>query len=87
MDISLRATNSPTAKEVTVGNVTILFSYETPVAFHKNGLGYIVRENDWGSTTGKHIKAFAPHIPKDRRYSGDEFADLLDLAVTRRQDA
>ncbi len=38
-----------------LGAVTVYFSYETPVAFEAPGHGLVVRENDWGPTTGKHL--------------------------------
>jgi len=38
-----------------VGDLTVWFSYQTPVAFC-HGIGQqIVRQNDWGPTTGKHL--------------------------------
>lgn len=40
---------------VRVGCVTIWYSYETPVAFQVTGHERVVRENDWGVTTGKHL--------------------------------
>ena len=49
----------PTSKvnfsEVTVGPVTIWFSYRTPIAFLDSLQGYVIRENDWGPTTGRHL--------------------------------
>lgn len=39
---------------VSVGGVDVWFSYSTPVAFRTNGK-QVVRQNDWGSTTGKHL--------------------------------
>lgn len=52
----------------------IYFSYETPVAFRgKNGL--VIRENDWGPTTGKHLNAI--NDDKKRRISGAEFERLI----------
>lgn len=41
--------------EVTVGNVTLWFSYRTVVAFSTPETGLVVRENDWKGTTGKHL--------------------------------
>lgn len=33
----------------------VYFSYSTPVAFRTIKTGLVVRENDWGPTTGKHL--------------------------------
>jgi len=41
--------------EVRVGNLTLYFSYRTVVAFHTSKTGTVVRQNDWGATTGKHL--------------------------------
>lgn len=40
---------------VTVRDLTIYFSYTTPVAFESEGRGLVVSENIWGTTTGKHL--------------------------------
>lgn len=41
---------------VTVDGVTYWFSYVTCVAFNKHdGHGPVVRVNEWGPTTGKHL--------------------------------
>ena len=42
---------------VTMGNVTVWFSYKTPVAFQVGHGEIVVRRNDWGPTTGKHLNA------------------------------
>lgn len=41
---------------VDVGPLTVWFSYKTPVAFHVEGQKRVVHKNDWGPTTGKHLK-------------------------------
>ena len=45
-------------------NLEIYFSYKTPIAFWALGIvpklsatALVVRENDWGPTTGKHLNA------------------------------
>jgi hypothetical protein len=54
----------------------IYFSYKTPVAFVRRGGSPVVRENDWGPTTGKHLNAIdGGH--KSARFAGDVFEDLL----------
>ena len=35
--------------------IDVYFSYKTPVAFETIETGLVVRENDWGPTTGKHL--------------------------------
>lgn len=41
---------------VSMGSVTVWFSYKTPIAFHVDGHSRVVHQNDWGPTTGKHLK-------------------------------
>ncbi len=44
--------------ELVLGNRSILISYQTPVALHIEGTGYIVTEKKWSRTTSKHINKF-----------------------------
>lgn len=48
------------------------FSYQTLVAFCKPGAGKFVRQNDWSTTTGKHLNAIDGGNKK-RRLSGEAF--------------
>jgi len=41
--------------EITVGNITVLFSYKTPVAYHESGVGYAKTNKYWSRTTSRHI--------------------------------
>ena len=41
--------------EVEVGNITVLFSYKTPVAYHEAGVGYAKTSKYWSRTTSRHI--------------------------------
>ena len=59
-----------------LGDVTVYFSYETPVAFEAPGHGLVVRENDWGNTTGKHLNWIDGGDHKNR-LPGSEFEPLL----------
>lgn len=69
---------------VQVAGRTLYFSYQTLVAF-EGRTGRVVRENDWGPTTGKHLnwidggnrasrvsaEAFAAAWERELRTSGD----------------
>lgn len=48
------------------------YSYKTLVAYRKNGQGLVVRQNEWGSTTGKHLN-WIDGGKKDQRLSADDF--------------
>ncbi len=58
------------------------FSYRTPVAFWVAGKGLTVRENDWGSTTGRHLAAIERAWEADGtiRISGEDFEARLTAA-------
>ncbi len=46
--------------EITLANsVTLLFSYNTPVAVHIPGEGYYRTSKKWSVTTSKHITQWA----------------------------
>jgi hypothetical protein len=64
---------------VEVGNLTVYFSYKTPVAYC-DGNGLVCRENDWGPTTGKHLNAITD---KFNRIPGEQFEDRLREALAR----
>jgi hypothetical protein len=57
----------------------VWYSYKTPVAFTTGNGRVIVRENEWGPTTGKHLNAIDRGNKADR-VSGAEFEELLGLA-------
>lgn len=62
-----------------LGSLSIWFSYHTPVAFALNGTRY-VRQNDWSTTTGRHLNAIDGG-DKRSRLSGDEFETKLREAL------
>jgi len=46
---------SSNAMVVNIGKLDVYFSYCTPVAFRTPKTGLIVRQNDWSTTTGRHL--------------------------------
>lgn len=84
MNVSIEhPTDRPNFTEVTVGEVTIWFSYKTAVEFMAPGYGRVVRRNVWAQTTGKHLN----HIDngrKEARVDGDTFSSLLEDAMAGR---
>ena len=51
-------------------DIKIWFSYETPIAFREDGR-IVCRENEWGPTTGKHMRWIG--VDKKDRVSREEF--------------
>ena len=48
----------PNTLTIGIGDKRIYFSHKTPIAFYAPGYyGLVVRENDWSTTTGKHLNA------------------------------
>mgnify|MGYP001583290330 CR=1 FL=1 len=68
----------PNAHELTTKDFTVLFSYNTPVAFcrHKDGLYYRTREKH-SNTTQKHITQWLGEHP-GRPCEQGVIDDLLD---------
>ena len=58
-------------------NVTVWFSYQTMVAFYSHETGLVVRENDWGPTTGKHLN-WIDGGNKAERVSSELFQQKLE---------
>ena len=77
-NVTCEVTNKETC--VTIGKLTIWFSYKTPVAYQLSGELRRVRENEWGPTTGKLINRLGP---KESRLTGAEFERELQGVLTR----
>lgn len=61
-----------------MGDVDVYFSYKTPVAFRHPTTGLVVRMNEWGPTTGKHLNAIdGGNGAKAKRINGAEFEARL----------
>ena len=48
---------SDRSRVVHIGNLDLYFSYETVIAFRSERTGFVIRQNDWSMTTGKHLNA------------------------------
>jgi hypothetical protein len=48
--------------EVEIDNVTVLFSYKTPVACHVEGEGYYRTACRWSQTTTRHINKWLANM-------------------------
>lgn len=61
---------------VTIGKLTVWVSYDTLIAYQYGGAPIVIRRNDWGSTTGKHLNEIDPDHSK--RIDGREFEKQFD---------
>jgi len=69
------------ASRLDLGPVTVWFSYSTPVAFRVAGGPLVMRENEWGPTTGRHMNMIGDGDTP--RVTGEEFARLFAERVGR----
>ena len=67
--------STPSSQGVSIGDCEFYFSYKTVIAFNTPKTGLIIRENDWNTTTGKHLNAVNPD--KKQRISGEKFEEKL----------
>jgi len=74
MNISLKNLGTVNRNLVELGNLSIWFSYKTPVAYKYN-FEFVCRQNDWSTTTGKLLNELEPD--KSKRVSGDVFEQKL----------
>lgn len=54
-----------------IGSLSVWYSYKTPIAFYHPSVGKVIRQNDWSTTTGKHLNAIDPD--KKKRIPGEQF--------------
>jgi len=75
--------------EVTQGQITLYFSYQTVIAIH-DGRKLYLSENVYSKTTGRHINTIAVMYGRDRtspRMPRAEFDSLLDAIFDNGSDA
>jgi len=75
MNIELRKI-SPNFHEILINDTTLLFSYNTLIAFKKIGIGTVCRKNIWGLTTGGHLNTIEPN--NDKRIPHELFEKILE---------
>lgn len=70
------------AIQLVIGELTLWFSYQTVVAFHTPERGRVVRENEWGPTTNKHLNEIDGG-DRASRYVGVQFEAMLDAELRK----
>lgn len=63
------------------GMLTLWYSYDTIVAFWSPNTGKVVHQNDWGTTTGKHLN-WIDYGDKRSRVNDTEFKTKLNQALS-----
>ena len=69
--VTLTTSHNGKLSEVTIGNLTVWFSYETPIAYESMHHPLRVCENVWGTATGQHLNAIdggdkASRLPREQ---------------------
>jgi hypothetical protein len=84
MSVSINKWPHKNLTSVTIGDLSIWFSYETPIAIN-DGTRLVVAENQWGPTTGKHLSYIDGGAPEEKaiRLSAAEFAKALAAVSTK----
>lgn len=73
--------NYGSSRRVSIGELDLYFSYETVIAFSYPGIGLVVSENCWSTTTGKHLNAINPN--KKIRKPREQFERMLNETLYR----
>lgn len=82
MSIEINKSHNDKCIEIYIGDVTLLFSYETLVGFAVPGVGRVKSENVWGSTTGKHLNSWPAKFEKVPREAFKKAAAELDKSLS-----
>lgn len=66
---------------VDVGKLTFYFSYETVIAFRSPETGLVITQNNWSTTTGKHLNWI--NEDKKIRIPYEDFKKKLNELLTK----
>jgi hypothetical protein len=69
----------PNFHRLDMGSLTVWFSYETPIAFQRDGCKIVVRKNEWKTTTGRHLNELQPD--HKLRVEGIKFLAMLEGVI------
>lgn len=78
-DVAFHRFGNKNARTFRWGYMYYLFSYTTLVKFWDSDSNVTVcRQNDWGTTTGKHMSMWGKNIEKNQRLTLPEFNEALE---------
>lgn len=75
-------TTASNAQRIDAGPVSVWYSYRTVVAIQIDDGPIVVRKNEWGPTTGKHLNAIDGG-DKASRVDAAAFGEVYALASAR----
>ena len=67
----------PNHAAVTLGNLTVFFSFEAPIAFQVHGDRLFLRTNRWGNSTKRHYNGLKTSHPVYTELSEEQFLEHL----------
>lgn len=73
--------NYGSCRAVTIGWLKLYFSYSTVIAYSESKDGLVIRENDWSTTTGRHLNCIDPD--HKIRIPSAEFEAKLEKCLKR----
>ena len=80
MDIEL-STVSTNLTKFSLGNLDIYFSYNTAVAFEDSQANQVISQNQWSTTTGKHLSIINKDVSDRIPY--EQFTKELEKAIAK----
>lgn len=80
-NVRLQSGTPSNVTRVSIGSMTLVFSYHTCVAFYDPRQGWVASENVWSATTGRHINQEIPS--SGQRVPHERFEQLLERALER----
>lgn len=76
MNVEIRYPTRNTKQiDVKIGKLQLCFSYNTIVAFESPFSGFVISENIWSTTTGRHLNEI--DSDKSRRINNTKFLIIL----------
>ena len=74
--VRLNIGHTPNYATVNIGEYALHFSYHTLIGFYAPESGLVVRQNDWSTTTGKHLNSLNPN--KSERLTAEAFEEAVN---------
>lgn len=62
-------------------NVDVYYSYETPIAFIDDNNLTLISNNEWGVTTGKHINYVKRNTEEYKQIPHNELIQIIQLHI------
>lgn len=78
-NVSIERTHNDNFTRVSIGDLDVYFSYETPVALAYPAVGRVKSKNIWSRTTARHLNS----ITGAREVSNEAFNHQLEVLTSQ----